>query len=344
MNIPGQPIPPDNEAIEAMAATWLAQREEGFTPEQEIEFLRWRLADPQHSAALQRLEETCTILEQLPLLKGDTRLESPGAMGAARSITARRPFSFRRLVIATTALAAVLAITVVVWSGLPHDSHGQTYATTSEGYQRVLLPDSSVAQLNGGTQLTVDFTAANRRVTLAAGEANFHVAKDSSRPFVVTARGVSVRAVGTAFNVRLNEASIDVLVTEGVVRIEREGGTPLAPLVLASCERAVVGAGPTTESEVISVERLDGTRIQATLAWLEPSMVFVEATLADVISRFNAHNRVQLELGDRDLGTRVVGGTFRQNDVETFVRLLEGGGDIVADRHADGRIVLRRAR
>src|SRR5690349_20668988 len=55
------------------------------------------------------------------------------------------------------------------------------------------------------TLLEVDFSAKSRAVRLIAGEALFQVAKDAARPFVVAAGDARVRAIGTAFNVRLRE-------------------------------------------------------------------------------------------------------------------------------------------
>jgi len=337
------PLYPNDEVIEAMAASWLAQREEGFTPEQENEFLRWRLADPRHGEAVDRLEETCALLEQLPELRGDPRLEKPAETKAVSS-TANAP----RIVIkprraragrwiALGGLAASLVAAALLWrtdGSLPLQA---TYATAPADYRRVQLPDSSIAQLNGGTQLQVDYTGRERLVKMEEGEAYFHVAKDGTRPFVVRTQGFRVIAVGTAFNVRVVEAGLDVLVTEGVVRVEREAAPTAEPIVLAAGERSLV-----SEGAALPVQRVDDTQIQATLAWQEPRLVFTEATLAEVVARFNERNRVQLELGDPTLGQSLVGGTFRRDDVETFIRLLEQSGVFVSERPTPDRIVLRR--
>lgn len=352
MNHSHSALPPDDDALEATAASWLAQREEGFTPEQEAEFLRWRLADPRHGAAVARLEETCELLEQLPFLRGDPRIEGGIAptrtvtptlsttVGAPGTRTSTVNHRARRFIFTLAALAASLALTAIYWI-VPHKS-AQSYTTTEKGYQRVLLPDSSVAQLNGGTQLKVDFSDNERRIALAEGEAHFHVAKDASRPFVVSTHGVSVWAVGTAFNVRVIDGAVDVLVTEGVVRIERAGQGAVALLVLASGERALLPPNAAVAPEV-AVVKVDAAQVRTALAWQEPRLVFVEATLGEVVSRFNERNRLQLELADPDLSARVVGGTFRHDDVETFVRLIESSGDIAVERSGD-RVVLRRAR
>jgi transmembrane sensor len=61
-------------------------------------------------------------------------------------------------------------------------------------------------------------------VVLERGEAHFQVAKNPARPFVVVARGVEIRAVGTAFSVGLESTRVEVLVTEGQVAVETASG------------------------------------------------------------------------------------------------------------------------
>ena len=100
------------------------------------------------------------------------------------------------------AAAAALVLAAGWWTlrsvvSLPPAAH---YVTTVGGYERVMLADGSVLELNGDTEAEVRFTAAERRVRLARGEAHFTVAKNSARPFWVEANDVAVRAVGTAFN------------------------------------------------------------------------------------------------------------------------------------------------
>jgi transmembrane sensor len=347
MNSPASPPPADN-VLDAQAAEWLAQREMGFTPEQETEFLRWRLADPRHADALARMEETCALLEQLPALGDDPRFDAPAGAWistetAATACASQPAAAFRKWIGVAAGLAAVLTLCAIAWwahTALPQVPV-QTFATAPSGYQRVLLPDNSLVQLNGSTALTVEFSRAERRVALAEGEAHFSVAKDIDRPFVVQVRRIRVCAIGTAFNVHRTETGVDVLVTEGIVRIERPGD-PAGPVVLAANERTTV-ADQSAPAAACAIERVEPVAVRASLAWQEPRFVFVESPLGDVVGRFNARNRVQLALGDVALATRVVGGTFRHDEVETFLRLLESSGEIAVDRSDPARIVLHRA-
>ena len=347
MNSPAIP-PPEDNVLDAQAAEWLAQREMGFTPEQETEFLRWRLADPRHADALARMEETCALLEQLPALGHDPRLTLP-ADARTLNVTAdveraSQPApAFRNWIGVAAGFAAALALGALTWWAHPVLTRTpiRTFATAPSGYQRVQLPDNSLVQLNGATVLRVEFSYAERRVALAEGEAHFSVAKDTTRPFVVQARRIRVCAVGTAFNVRLTETGVDVLVTEGIVRIERPDDIA-GPLVLAANERTTV-ADQSGSTAAPAVERVEPTAIRSILAWQEPQFVFRESPLEQVIGRFNARNRVRLEIGDATLATRMVGGTFRPDDVETFLRLLESSGEITLDRSDPTRVVLHRA-
>lgn len=86
----------------------------------------------------------------------------------------------------------------------------------------VTLPDGTEVQLNTKTTVTYDCSMPNdeRRVQVD-GEAYFKVAKDAEHPFVVSADGVDVACLGTAFNIRNygEERNISVLLTEGKVRV-----------------------------------------------------------------------------------------------------------------------------
>jgi transmembrane sensor len=93
-----------------------------------------------------------------------------------------------------------------------------------------------------------------------------------------------------------------------------------------------------------SVTTVDLAAMNAALAWQSPPLISLDAPLAEVVKQFNQRNRVQLSIADPDLGTRAVGGAFRADQVEAFVRLLEESRDIAVERHDPEHIVLRKGR
>lgn len=348
----------DAEAIEATAAAWLAQRDDAFTPADEANFVAWCAADPRHAAAVARLEGAWAALQPLRDFR-PAAARHPDCDLLAQP-TPARVFAFPARALALAAAAAL--VLAAGWWGFRHatgSSAALHYATTVGGYERVMLADGSVLELNGDTAAEVRFTSTERRVNLARGEAHFTVAKNPARPFRVEAGGVAVRAVGTAFNVRVGPRDVEVLVTEGKVsvsEVERvdlnalsssapdpqptRSGQRAAPAdtFLVANERALI---PAMRRTALVVEPVTPAAVRDALAWQGPRLVFVDTPLAEVVTQFNRRNAVQLVLADAALGSLPVGGSFRAENVEAFVRLLESGGEVVVDRSSSDRLVLR---
>jgi transmembrane sensor len=207
------------------------------------------------------------------------------------------------------------------------------------------LADGSVVELNRDGKIETTFTPSERRVRLVRGEALFTVTKNPSRPFVVEAGPVSVRAIGTAFDVRRADTSIDVLVTEGTVHVERPVGssgaapapTPVTAGQLATVNTAAAGF-PVVVSGVVKAQ------IESALAWQGVRLELADLPLSEVIAEFNLRNRQQILIGDPAIAGLLVGGNFRADNLESFVRLLEQSFGVAAERRDDGTIVLRRAK
>lgn len=356
-------LPDNEEAIEEVASTWLALRAEGFSTAQKCEFQRWLRADPRHAAAVTRLEEACALLEKMPLVRAELQPVVPfpvSSSASPRSMGRRRRFSVGRLMTAFAAMA-MLAI-IGWWQWARPQPKDVVYTTRVGGYERDVLADGSVVALNADTELRVSLRAHERKVVLVRGEAHFSVAHDTRRPFVVSAGNVVVRAVGTAFNVRLAPTAVEVLVTEGTVAVGQPAGAPASaempradpgqrarrsPTLVTVNERMVVAnARPEARSELPAptVERIDPDLIRQALSWQERMIVFSETPLREVVAQFNRRNRLQLVLGDAAVAEQLVGGTFAANNVDGFIRLLESSGKITAERRDENTIVLRATR
>ncbi|HEX3006263.1 MAG TPA: FecR family protein, partial [Bacteroidales bacterium] len=87
---------------------------------------------------------------------------------------------------------------------------------------RLILPDGTKVWLNSGTTLKyrTDYGFKTRDIYLD-GEAYFEVAKNRSRPFLVHAATIMVKALGTSFNVKCypEENTIETTLVEGKVQI-----------------------------------------------------------------------------------------------------------------------------
>ena len=332
-----------DDAIETAAAEWLCEREEGFATGRAQAFAAWRAADPRHEAAVAETERAMELLAEMPAVRAPLEARIAEVMQPVAPFVRWGGF---RPPVWTAGLAAALVLAAGVWRLAPERSNGpQRYVTAAARQQQIALNDGSVLNLNVSSEVSVRLTPNERRVTLASGEAHFAVAHDTARPFIVTAAGVSVRAVGTAFSVRMGEAGVEVLVTEGKVEVTRDAisaeAAVASPSRLVAGERAVISRAVSVANAPI--ERVSAEVLSVAVRWHSQVMTFSDLPLREAVVLFNRRNETQLVLADEKLGSQKIGGTFAADQVEAFVRLLEKDGDVVAERRGAREIALRRA-
>lgn len=329
-----------SDSVTSAAASWLARRDRGLSPTEQDGYLQWLRENPSHGAAITRLEHAWTALDPLRKWRpANSPQPNPDLLAPPR-----RPYRNFGYVVA--ALAAMILAAFVLW---PERAvlTSPRQAVIHPGPERIALEDGSVVMLNNGAKIETSFTAAERRVHLLQGEAHFSVAKDASRPFIVRANKISVRAVGTAFSVNLKTAAVSVLVTEGTVRLGQTTAADQNVSVtieelshLVAGQQAIV-ATPGDASISWELQEFTPAQLDVALSWQGLRLEFVEMPLVDVVAEFNRYNQRKLIVDTPETGAILVGGNFRADNVDSFVRLLDLGFGVSA--HPRGNeIVLRR--
>lgn len=257
-------------------------------------------------------------------LDGDSRRQ--GALWRARAVLSavsapvdeadsptRRRRLDRRMVMGGFGLAAAVAAGLVMSPMLSR----QRFSTRVGEIRRVPLDDGSMAAINTDTTLEVAFETGERTVRLDRGEAWFQVAKDRTRPFVVSAGDVRVQAVGTAFSVRRKAVGAEVMVTEGVVEVwSGRGATGFRRRVKAG-EQVFVSDEAGASSPV--KRPLD---MERALSWRDGQIVLDGDTIAAAAAEFNRYNSRKIVVVDPELEGRTVIGWFRTNEPESFARAV----------------------
>ena len=347
---------PDRLAAET-AALWLARQDRGLSTDETREFERWIADDRRHAAEFARLSAAWLDLEC-----AKTMSQFAEAARRLDESTRRRPFNFRRLRVGAAAAAAALLCWFAaerrpIASPPAAPPARMTYQLVPSEGRRTILADGSVVHARDGARVEVEYTAAERRIRLVHGEAHFNVSHDPARPFIVSAGRITVRAVGTIFDVRMDSSAIRVVVTNGKVRIgDAVNGAALAKF--APREQAASppdpGSGLLTAGHcaTIPVETDSGSpgeprvdaitpfEVEQALAWQDARFVFNRTTLEDAARAFNLHCPRKLAIGDPSLNGKLLGGTFRADNVDGFVRVLEEGANVRAERRGDGSIIL----
>ncbi len=312
------------------AASWLLSlQSEDLSSAQRAEFVDWLRQSPQHIAQMLRVCQLHRDLarfegwntshgrENVPILRV---IQVAANHRARRSRHGNDPSNRGRLLVAGT-VAALCIVGLLIFT-----RPDQTELRTLQGERREMtLADGSVVKMAPESDMVVRYRPNERLLTLKHGEAQFRVAKDSNRPFVVQAAQTRVRAVGTVFDVEYGTEGVSVSVVEGRVAVSQRvttGSIPSASgpanslLNLEASEQVSI----TSAGMISSVRRVPG---KAEVAWASDQLTFDNETIAEVVRRFNLRNTLQIEIADPELAARRISGVFNLTEPKSFVAFIE---------------------
>lgn len=214
----------DEEEVES----WVAQAEENRHCLEQIYYTS-HLAN-----SFEAYEEADT---EAALRKFRSSVESE-KMGSLQRITVSNPHRswWKRYGYVAAAFLSGLMLASGIWLATMSGSSVYEVSTLPKQRARVILPDGTAVWLNSSTELTYKGGSLfGEREAYLKGEAYFEVKKNTLRPFVVNARGVRTKVLGTKFNVRARSSEKQVVTTlfQGSVQMYHhsndEQGTLLSP-------------------------------------------------------------------------------------------------------------------
>ncbi|MEO1245925.1 MAG: FecR domain-containing protein [Pseudomonadota bacterium] len=227
-----------------------------------------------------------------------------------------RPRPQRRYHIPLAAAAGLTAVAVGFLLFSPAPVYEASYHTAVGQHREFTLPDDSVLTLNTNSQVVVRYSGDERQVRLKRGEAHFDVAPAPARPFIVAAGSGTLRAVGTEFNVHLNNGKLEVIVEEGAVEVKADAQLAAAPQLLEEGQmleyRDTIGI----------VSMIDDDEIARRLAWHDGMLDFQDSTLAEVIEEAGRHTSTRIVIVDPELESLIVTGYIRAGDIDTLLGML----------------------
>lgn len=344
----------DDIRIATEAAQWQRALESG-DPARQREFSDWLKASPRHVREFLFMESLDAAARHIdPSLQPDLDLQLPAEnpVPRLRPATVEQPERpqrrFQRTRFASIAAMLMSVAIGLTWWIRPGLLDGWQRYSTQIGEQRsVQLPDGSVLQLNTNSQLRVKFSKQARDIELSQGEALFKVAHDKTRPFVVRAADVTVRAIGTEFNVYRRADETQVAVVEGKVEVRKDQEQAGAALRRAATEpdtapqaRLVAAGEAVRVTDKAGILRAAQDDVADVTAWRQRRLVFREDTLARIAEEFNRYNRRPQIVVEGTARNHRYGGTFDADDPESLVQLVSRTDHLSVERSAE-RIVLR---
>ena len=333
----------DPATLEAQAAGWIARLDRGQPSEADLaEFAAWKALSPQHRLAADRLAGLWSELDTLAGLAPSTLKPRPAASGA------------NQWVAGLVAAGLILAGLGIV-SGLQLLPRTEVYDTAVGGQRTVNLEDGSSIQLNTNSKVEVRYTAQARDLRLVRGEAYFEVAPNRKRPFSVYARQDVVRAVGTAFVVRLTGDRVEVTVTKGKVELAsiehpmastslgRVATLPRRTLTTVSAGQGATELAVLERATLLEHVDLAPPEVSRKLAWRQGMLVFNGESLPSVVADVSRYTDVRIEIVDPSLNTLKVGGYFKVGEVDPMLEALESGFGVHVERLDDKHVRLSAA-
>ncbi|MND56967.1 fec operon regulator FecR [compost metagenome] len=311
--------PCGNEAVREQAAQWFARSRDGALPaDQQAQRDVWLAQHAHHQYEYDLLARLWDAADSLPR----ARLEALCQADPVRQLPRRR---FIQQALAAGVAAAAVGLGWFGWQH--HQLNYQDQLHTALGERRQLeLPDGSHLELNGRTQLKVDFSAGQRRIELAAGEVMFSVAHDSARPFVVSTVNGHVTVTGTRFDVRLDPARTQVAVEQGSVRVQGRGDSQ----ALLS---AGLGSQIDAQGQVAAPYAIDAA---ALTAWRNGKLVFNDAPLSEVVEEVSRYREQPLRVAEGKVAALRLSSTFSSDDTDALLRALPSILPVAIKTHSDG--------
>jgi transmembrane sensor len=280
------------------------------------EFTAWLDADPANTEAYDTIALADTDLSEVIRV---------AQIDALKPMNDNQPFPLRwyrrrGLQVIAASVAAVLLASPLLLSGRDL----QTYATRPGETREILLPDGSQIAMNGGTTLQVDGKT-HRFARLETGEAVFTIRHDAANPFIVETDDATLQDVGTIFNVRHDDDSLEISVADGSVRYNPQSD---AVTVAAGSKLVVSKARPVPIVSKSNAKNVAGWR-QGQLSYQDTRLDMIAVDL----SRATGEKvRVSTDLGNR----RFTGMIRVEKNRKLLFRRLEGLLGVRAEHTASG--------
>lgn len=330
------------------ASEWLAKLDRNLTTVEERELKAWIGQSPAHYETFMQVAELWDKMESLSRL---TDLFPQPIQRKERTVPA--PIA----VAATLVIAVLVGVFGVGGFNYMGDEEAkitqqgeQRFETNTGEQSTIVLPDGSVITLNTNSAIRAYFTKQQRALFLERGEVHVKVKHDKRSPFIVFVGDKLVQAVGTTFNLEINEdQEIELIVTEGkvivaVIEVDQLAD-PVVPVLVAETADMALEAG---EHVVLSdteqpIEAIKPEDIEVKLSWRGGNLVFRGESLEQAISEIERYTPVQFEIIDEKLKRVRVAGLFKAGDIDGLLTNLERNFNVRYQRLSQDKILLSSA-
>ena len=198
--------------------------------------------------------------------------------------------------VAAAAIIVVLSVTATLWISYNHfdrDNIAMVEHYVNNGTREAIsLPDGTTVHLNSGSHVFYPENLEGKTRTIyLIGEAEFKVARNPKKPFIVRSSNMAITALGTEFNVKAypEEDVITASLIEGKVRVDCNDTisyilTPGYQVVYNKC---------TDDCQMLTANMKDVT------AWMRGELVFDKVTLTEIVRTLERHYGITFHISTK---------------------------------------------
>jgi transmembrane sensor len=206
------------------------------------------------------------------------------------------------------------------------------------GRSKLVLSDGTTVWLNAGSRLIYPdlFTGDRREVTLE-GEAFFDVAKHVSMPFFVHAGKITVKVLGTRFDIKAyrEDAELSTTLISGKIQVMLDGD-PDKKIILKPHEKLTVVNAPVEKMEAakgaVSGKALHylvqglpeaGNDSLSETAWVDNKLVVSDITFEELARMLERRYDVRIDFEDGRLKEEHLSGVFEKETIQQVLDILK---------------------
>lgn len=191
----------------------------------------------------------------------------------------KKHLRIRRMLLGSAAVIIPILLILGSYLYINQDPKMIEVITSINQQKQCTLADGTTILLNSCTKITYPskFKDTTRIVTLE-GEAYFSVASDSAKPFIVKTSNLSVRVLGTKFNISAyptNDRTIATL-NSGKIQVDIQSRNSDSKYILKPNQEIVINK--------IDNSVLINTVTGENSTWKDGSLVFQDATFNDIVN------------------------------------------------------------
>lgn len=317
------------ESIEEKAAYFFTCKKDGFTKNQEKEFLYWIDENIEHKKAFEKLERLQLLYSSL-----SKNTKERISQEVHQNIKSRKTLKKTNLLKIVASVIFILGATLFTINEYLNFGIKHIYTSNKE-LRDIVLPDGSKVILDAKTKLDIKYYSDKREVNISEGKALFEVSSNPNKPFIVNADMIKVEVLGTNFEVKNEKDKIAVDVISGKVKVEQNKNNEFKQLAILTQGKHISFDKQSSKTVLKDID------IKNIASWKDGVLFFQDYSLQKAIDEFKKYKDIDIVI-QKDIQKYSISGSFGIDDIDKFIFALSKIYPIKVDKKGNSIYIYKK--